>query len=204
VLTCHELAQSPIRLHPMQPENSTLAVGGRTVPVTEITAVLNLLPAVFANEFSQFPAAERAEQAAVFRTLLVYLQSSLPCTVVNRPSPVSMTGTVPNPAAWFAAATAAGVPIARLTASSDGKGLLGGRGPASAVTCLGGHLVEPSGTPADEYTPALARLCRLEYLRAVFRQEDSGMRFLGADSYPDIRTPSTRAALRDYLMRRAA
>jgi len=204
VLTCHELAQTPIRLHPAQFPNSTLSLGGRTIHLTEITAVLNLLPAVVANEFPELPEAERAAQAAAFRVLLAYLQSSLPCTVVNRPSPVSMTGTVPNAPAWFAAAAAAGIPLARLRASSDGKGLLGGRGPAIGVTYLGGRIVAASGTAADEYTPALARMCRLEYLRAVYRQEDSGIRFLGADSYPDIRTPATRAALRDYFLRRAA
>jgi len=204
VLTCNDLARGPSHFFHPRFSDSTITVAGRRLPAGEISAVLNLLPAVFANELSMYPPEERTYQAAEFRALLVFFLSSLPCPVINRASPVSLTGSVQNPAAWFAVADAAGIPIARLNASSQGKGLLGGKGPAIQVASVGGRIVSPSGTRADDYTIELARRCRVEYVRAAYRHEESGIRFLGADSYPDIRSPQTRAALRDYLLQVAA
>jgi hypothetical protein len=191
VLTCNDLARGPSRLFHPRFSDSTISVAGRTLRVGEISAVLNLLPAVFANELSMYPAEERTYQVAEFRALLVFFLTALACPVINRASPTSLTGTVQNPAAWLAVADAAGIPIARLA---------GGEGPEIHVASVGGRVVTPSGTVADGYTADLARRCRVDCLRAVYRQEESGIRFLGADSYPDIRNPQTRAALREYLL----
>jgi len=204
VLTCNDLVRGPSRLFHPRFSDSTITVAGRTVRIGEISAVLNLLPAVLPNELAAYPPEERTYQAAEFRALLVYFLASLPCPVVNRASTVSLTGTVQNPAAWFAVAEAAGIPLAHFKASSQNKGLANGNGPVVRAAIVGGRIVERSRTVADGYTLELARRSRVEYLRAVYRCEPSGVRFLGADSYPDIRQPQTRAALRDYLLEVAA
>jgi hypothetical protein len=106
---------------------------------------LNLLPAVFAEELSFYAEEERAYQTAELQALIVYFLSSLPCPVVNRPSTVSLTGPVQNPAAWLAVASAAGLPVARVTIASTGKPRL----PNHA---------RPTGTVADSYTMDLVSL----------------------------------------------
>jgi len=204
VLTCNDLARGPSRLFHPNFSDSTITAAGRTICVREISAVLNLLPAVFAGELSMYPAEERAYQVAELRALLVFFLSALPCPVINRATPMSLTGPVQNPAAWIALADSAGIPLARLSAGSDRKGLLRGNGPSIEVSSIGGQVVTPSGTAADDYTRDLARRGNFDYLRALYRHEESGIRFLGADSYPDIRSPRNRAALRQYLLRVAA
>jgi hypothetical protein len=204
VLTCNDLVRRPSRLFHPSFSDSTITVAGRTLSVNDISAVLNLLPAVMAHELSMYPPDEQAYQAAEMRALLVYFLSVLPCPVINRATPMSLTGSVQNPAAWFQAAAGAGIPLARLHADSSGRSRSSGNSSAIEVSSVGGRIVTPSGTAADEHTSKLARICKLEYLRAMYRQEESEMHFAGADSYPDIRNPRTRTALSEYLLKGAA
>lgn len=203
VLTPNGLARGPIRLFHPDFDASTITVAGRTISVREISAVLNLLPAVMARELVMYPEEERSYQAAEMRALLIFFLASLSCTVVNRATPMSFTGPVQNPAAWLAAAECAGIPLAALKAGSAGKNLVGGNGPPIEVVRAGDRLVTRSATIADDYTIALARRLKLPYLRAVYRREEGEVRFSGADSYPDIRNPRTRSALREFLLEAA-
>ena len=199
VLTLNDLARGPIRLFHPDFEASTITVEGRTISVREISAVLNLLPAVMARELVMYPEEERSYQAAEMRALLIFFLSSLSCKVIPRATPMSFSGPVQNPAAWLAAAESAGIPLASLSASSEGRNLTGGNGSPIESVSVGDDLVVRSGTPADDYTATLARRLGLPYLRAVYRREEGEVRFAGADSYPDIRNPRTRSALRESL-----
>lgn len=204
VLTCNDLVRGPIRVYDPGFDRSEITVNGRLTSVREISVVLNLLPTVMANELVAYPPAERTYQAAELRALLVFFLSQLRCPVINRATPMSFNGTIQNPAAWFAVAENVGIPAAFLSADSRGKTPLGGLTPCIEVVTIGGRLVTPTGSAADDYTVELAHRARVEYLRATYQRDGSGIRLLGADSYPDIRQPATRAALRDYLFRTAA
>lgn len=204
VLTCDDLVRRPIRLlHPAL-QDSTISVGDRTVVLREIRAVLNLLPAVLPNELVMYPPAERTYQAAELRALLTYFLSALPCPVVNRATPLHLTGPVQNPAAWLAIAYRLGIPTSRLRAGAGQDPWSCREDSAIEVVSIGGRLVRPSGTVADEHTLKLAGHCRLDYLKAFYRDTGRQLQFLGGDSYPDIRNPRTRAALREHLMEVAA
>lgn len=203
VLTCNDLARGPLRLFHPDFARSTITVEGRAISVGEISAVLNLLPAVMARELLMYAEEERAYQAAEMRALLIFFLSSLSCTVINRATPLSFSGPVQNPAAWLAVAQGAGIPLATLSAGSAGRNRIEGEASSMEVVSAGEGLVIRSGTVADEYTAALARRLQIPYLRAVYREEEGEIRLAGADSYPDIRHPQIRTALRE-LLREAA
>ena len=200
VLTCYDLARWPSRFFHRRFTDSTISAGGKTIGVASISGVLNLLPAIFPEELSFYAEEERAYQTAELHALIVYFLSSLACPVVNRPSTVSLTGPVQNPASWLAVASAAAIPVARVTIASTGKPLFPAHDPVLQVVCVNGKLITPSATAADRYTVDLARHCRLPYLQAQYRWEGSEIRFVTASSYPDIRCQRTRTALREYLL----
>lgn len=197
VLTCNDLIRRPARLHHPNFLDSIITTSQGTVSVGEIKAVLNLLPAVIPDELTVYAPEERTYQAAEMRALLVFFLSQLPCPVINRPTPLHLNGPVQNPPAWLAMAHRAGIPAARLDAGRR-------EAPPIEVVSVGGRLLAFSGTAADRYTRDLARCCHLDYLRATYREVDSEIRFVGGDSYPDIRNPLTRAALRQHLLELAA
>jgi hypothetical protein len=203
VLTSNDLARGPLRLFHPDFARSTITVDGRAISVREISAVLNLLPAVMARELVMYAEEERSYQAAEMRALLIFFLSSLSCMVINRATPMSFSGPVQNPAAWLAVAQGAGIPLASLSAGSAGQNRIEGEGSSIEVVRAGDSLVIGSGTVADDYTAALARRVNLPYLRAVYRQEEGEVRLAGADSYPDIRNPQIRSALRELLQEAA-
>ena len=160
VLTCNDVVRGPTRiLHPAF-HNSTLTAAGRAIAVRDISAVVNLLPAVVPNELTLYPAAERTYQAAEMRALLTYFLSSVKCPVINRATPLHLNGPVQNPVAWLAAANRVGIPVSLPQSDSPA--------PPIEVISVGGRLIQSSGTIADDYTQQLAAHYHLEYLKAFY------------------------------------
>lgn len=205
VLTCADLAvqQSCLR-HPGFAD-STIRVAGERMPVAAISGVVNALPAVLPEALTVYAEEERDYQAAELRAWLTFFLSSLGCPVVNRPTPLSLTGPVLSPIGWFHLARAAGIPLAPLELDSDEPGDPLADDDADEhveVVAVGGALVEPSGTPADRHTALLAQRSGLSYLRARYVHDGATvMRFTGASSVPDLRCAPTRRALAALLAR---
>jgi hypothetical protein len=199
-LSCVDLAASRSCLCHPDVGASTLTVAGACVAVGDISAVVNVLPAVVPAELTCYDAEEREYQAAELHAWLAFLLSALRCPVVNRPSSLSLTGPVLNPLGWMHRARACGLPLAGMAVCSDDPT------PATTVPesrrvtvtwVLGGTAAR---TAAERCTARLGRSCDLVHLRAWYVVDESGQaRFAGARSLPDLACERTRAALVDAL-----
>ena len=204
LLTCRDLAEERTVLRHPGLAGSAITVDERTVPVERITGVINLLPVVFPEELFFFPPEEREYQAAEFHALLAFLLCALPCPVVNRPAGSSLSGPYTSTIGWYRLAYEMSIPVAPVTIESgafvhpveacrDAETI--------AVSCVGGKIIEPSGTRADCATLALAVRANVAYLRGLYvRSEAGSLELLAAHAVPDARDGATRRALLDYVV----
>lgn len=198
VVSLEELAAGPSTLHDPGFERSELTVSGARIRVGELRGVVNLVPAVPPELLTFYAEEEREYQAGELHAWLSFFLSSLRCRVVNRPTPVSLTGPALTALSWTRISRAAGIAAAPLTAeSSDVRAALREPMPdGDDVVCVGGRVVSPAGSPSEAAALRLAEAAGVVYLRAWF---DRDSRLLGATSVPDLRPESTRRALADYL-----
>jgi hypothetical protein len=198
LFTCRDLAERPFALHHPNLRRSALTIGNRTIPLSALRGVVNLLPAVSPAEIVFYPPEERDYQAAELHALLTALLAALPCRVVNRATPASLTGPFNNPLGWHRLARRLGIPTAPLTIDSAAF-VNPFTAPPDAETIevgyLAGSLITPSGTDADEHTGALAQAAGVEYLRAVYTLPDGHAALHSARTVPNVREPATRRAL---------
>jgi hypothetical protein len=198
VVSLEELSAGPSTLCDPGFERSELTVSGARIRVGELKGVVNLVPAMPPELLTFYAEEEREYQAGELHAWLSFFLSSLRCRVVNRPTPVSLTGPALTALSWTWIARAAGVAAVPLTADSrDVRAALREPTPdGNDVVCVGGRVVSPTGSPSDASALRLAESAGVVYLRAWF---DHDSRLLGATSVPDLRPDSTRRALADYL-----
>ena len=198
VVTLEELAAGPGTLYDPGFERYALTVSGRRVVVGELTGVVNLVPAVPPELLTFYAEEEREYQAGELHAWLSFFLSSLRCRVVNRPTPVSLTGPALTPLSWTRLARAAGIATVPLAVDSrDVRAALREPEPDGVdVVCVGGRVVSPTGSLSDKAAMRLAEAADVTYLRVWF---DRDWRLLGASSVPDLRPEPTRRALADYL-----
>jgi hypothetical protein len=190
-----DFAAAPSCLYHPDFEASTVTVAGRSLPVRDIRAVVNALPAVLPGSLSVYEIEEREYQAAELHAWLSYFLSALSCPVINRPSTLSLGGPARGALGWLHLARAAGIPVAPVAISSDDpSGALAQPAPGRLQVTWAPGMTER--TLAEEYTGALARRSGVAFLEAWYAEDDSGnVRFAGARSVPDLASEATRRAL---------
>jgi hypothetical protein len=190
-----DFAAAPSCLHHPHFEDSRVTVAGAALSVAAIRGVVNALPAVIPESLDLYDATEREYQAAELHAWLSYFLSALTCTVVNRPSALSLAGPVLNPLGWLHLARAAGIPVAARVVSSDDL---------ATARSVAADRTEPviwvSGmearTAAQEHTATLARRSGVAYLEAWFEDDGAGgVRLKGASSLPDLASQRSRRAI---------
>jgi hypothetical protein len=190
-----DFAAAPSCLHHPDFEASTVTVAGRSLPVREIRAVVNALPAVLPGSLSVYEIEEREYQAAELHAWLSYFLSALRCPVINRPSALSLGGPVRGALGWLHLARAAGIPVAPLAVSSDDPGGAPARPAPGRVGVIWAPGMEER-TLTEHYAGALARVSGVAFLEAWYDEDGSGnVRFAGARSVPDLASEATRRAL---------
>ncbi len=199
VLSLEDLAASPSTLCDPGFERSELTVSDRRVGVRELTGVVNLVPTVLPGLLTFYDETEREYQAAELHAWLSFFLSALACRVVNRPTAISLTGPALSALSWLRLAHAAGITTTPLYLESQNIGpALRSPVPGGAdVVCIGGHVVSPTGSVADDIVLKLAAAVGVNYLRAWFDEDD---RLLGATSVHDLRPEQTRRALASYFL----
>jgi hypothetical protein len=186
-----DFVAAPSSLHHPHFERSTITVGGRTVSVTDIRAVVNALPAVMPGELTVYDVAEREYQAAELHAWLTFFLTALPCLVLNRPSALSLAGPALSPLGWFHLAQKAGVPIAPtdLDSRAQAAATLAPSRAVEEATWVDGMTAR---TQAERHTAAVAHHAGVDYLTAWY---DDKLRFTGAQSVPDLASRVTRGAI---------
>jgi hypothetical protein len=97
------------------PLRGRAVVSGAVVPVSEIAGVVTLLGAVHHHDVPYIVDADRSYVASEMRAFLLAWLDTLPCRMLNRPTPMSLSGCGWTPERWGLAAAALGIPTAPIS-----------------------------------------------------------------------------------------
>lgn len=208
VLTCQALSRRGWRFDPARPRCGALVLDEEPVAVDRLRGMLCLLPAVYPSELPHIEPGDREYVAAEMTAFLVAWLTSLPCPVLGRPTPLSLTGPLLRQEQWLREAARAGLPVQprlrRLPA--PGRLPIGApagppdEAPATAVALVAGQPVpapNDSPPPASITTALAAMACAVgaTLLTAHFGQGASSMTFTGATTSVDVQLPEVADAM---------
>ena len=216
LLTCEGLSRPGWIFHATTPERSWIVIDDERLPVSAVRGVVSLLPGVSTAELPHIAPGERDYIASEMTAFLLAWLYSLPCPVLNRPTPLNLTGPSLHPEQWQREAARAGLlvdpGVRRAPAFSDS---IVGDEPARAADCFpeitaGQHtssltVVGATCLPAqtDEVWPdhivvgarQLARVTQCQILTVFFTLDDKrGAIFSGATPWVDVSRPDIAAA----------
>jgi hypothetical protein len=184
LLSAEDLSRAGWAFRVAAPGRGAAVVDGERVPVSQIRAVVTRRPAVLAEELAAIEPADRAYLAAEMNAFLVAWLSALPCPVLNRPTPRSLSGPAWTALHWAAAAAEVGVhwvaePV----------------GPTHDVVVCGSACLDARSAGETAAARALAQRAGVELL---------GVRFCtagvcAATTIPPLDTHDIRAAVLDHL-----
>ncbi len=200
VLTARDLSVAGWRQRPGQLDSGIAVIEGRLVPQREITGVLTLLPSVTKGELVHIAPADRAYVAAEMTAFLLFWLSGLRCPVLNRPTPMCLSGPGWRREQWVSAAAQAGIPVqpchrhAVLGSAADQATT------ASTVVTVAGHSVIGNADSAlRAHALRLARFAGVELLAGHFSSRHEDARFVTASTFPDLSDDSVADAVLDHL-----
>jgi hypothetical protein len=194
LLTCEDLSTVGWRYDPSRPRDGTAVVGGRGVAVGEIRGVLTRLPCVSEFELVQITTGDRAYVAAEMTAFLTCWLSTLPCPVLNQPTPVCLAGPNLFPGQWAAAAVGQGLRAQRRPheASPDVEVTV-------TVTVVGDRAFGEADEALRLGACRLAKAAGVDLLGVYFSGADPT--FAGVSLTPSLDPPEVADAVRDYFER---
>lgn len=189
LLTCDDLSVVGWRHYLSSEEASTAVIGGRVVSVEEISGVFVRWPGVFAQELTQIAAADRNYVAGEMLAFLVSWLSSLRCPVINRPTPLNLTGPAWRLEQWTYAAAQQGIPVRpvhrHITINFDNGAEDLHPNPAT-VTVVGERCFGTVDEQLRKQARRLAEAAGVPLLKISFSGPEAGSFFISADLIPDI------------------
>lgn len=205
LLTCEDLSVTGWR-HFLRAEDSDFAVvSGQIVAVSEIDGVLIRWPGVFAPELIQIAAHDRDYVANEMLAFLVSWFSSLTCPVINKPTPVNLTGPAWRLEQWTYAAARLGIPVnpSRRRVSMDVIDIEPATKPAATVTVVGDRCFGSVEPALLEQSRQLAHAADVSLINVGFSGPEIGSVLVGVDLVPDLTDETTDAVL-ELLLRQEA
>jgi hypothetical protein len=192
LLTCEDLSRPGWRYDPEASHLATAVVGGRRVRCREISGVLTRLACVGEWDLEHIAAVDRAYVAAEMTAFLLAWLSGLTCPVVNRPTPLCLSGPNWRPEQWTHAAAGLGIPIRsvdrRVARRSAEVSPVGAASSPTTVTVVGSRCLGTEEEILRVQARRLAEAAGVSLLGVRFGGRDGEYTFLGADLWPD---PST-------------
>ena len=189
-----------------------VVIGGATVTVAAITAVVTRCPSVPPHELGHIVPADRGYVAAEMTALLLAWLARLRCPVVNRPNAGSLCGPRWHPERWTALATSRGLPALPLTRRAVPGLAPSVRGPIfppgfehRPVTVVGPRAIDtapaqdPLSPDITDAALALARAAGVALLRVHFAVRDGEHPFAGADLDVDLADAPVADALLEHV-----
>ncbi|HVO25671.1 MAG TPA: hypothetical protein VMW56_18785 [Candidatus Margulisiibacteriota bacterium] len=216
LLTCEDLSRRGWVWNPDVPDDGSLVLQEECVSLRSIRGVVSLLPSVAPSELPQIVAEEREYVASEMMAFLVAWLSSLRCRVINRPTPLCLTGPRLHHEQWLREAVRAGLsihPTSRRVLSFAQRSAAGVGPPsmtdrpcgdtrlAAVLSVVAGRCVPaPTDQPVDgEIVSGLCRLAaavRAGLLTASFVDVDGKLLFAGAAPIVDV----SRADIADIML----
>jgi len=203
LLTCDDFSRSGWEFHPGEPERSRFAVGGRSVSARQVRGVLVRLPVVTVGELPRIEPEDREYVAAELMAFLVALLRELSCPVINRPSPLLLTGPAWGRDHWHCEARRLEIPgpeVQReLEMNRSEVGSLPGKRITDAVTVVGEDCFGSRCALAREFALRLARRAGVTLLRVAFGRHGGQPQFLNAELIPGLESPAVKRAVYRHL-----
>jgi hypothetical protein len=200
VITCHDLAQPGWKLS-VDDEPPTLVVAGKPIAAKDIEGVVSRLANVTSIELPFIHVDDRDYAASEFQAFLLALLSSLPCPVLNAPTPGCLNGPAWAPEQWTRCAARAGIavkPITRRT-YAGGLAIADEAPPDRRVLHVVGDDAFGDGTAAlKKSAVAIAKAAGVELLRVAFDVRSKPV-FLDADPWVDMSDKAVAEAIRKRL-----
>ena len=111
LLTCEDLSRCGWTWEPDAPSRGTLVREGKRVSLVAVRGVVSLLSGVEASELPHIVPEEREYVASEMTAFLLAWLSSLSCHVINRPTPLCLTGPRLHREQWLQHASRVGLRI---------------------------------------------------------------------------------------------
>jgi hypothetical protein len=147
IVTPADLSHAGWGHDPHAPQGDSLAIAGSVYSTACLRGVLTAIDCVQPHDL---PHVHPDDQTFVGQEMTAFLRSwldTLPCPVLDQPTPIALSGPAGDPGAWASAAEAAGVSDRRWEPWSRLKG--------RSVTVVGGRAVRPG---SDAVTAAALAL----------------------------------------------
>jgi hypothetical protein len=162
-------------------------IGGQAVSLEDISGVITCLPAVSELELLHIASVDRAYVAAEMTAFLLAWLTELQCPVINRPSPVCLTGPFWRREQWVSVAHAVGLPVLpvcrRVSLAQSAE-----RCPPAGVevTAIGGRTIGNAHPDVLMRVRALAEAAGVDVLTVRLTDPGPNGAFIGADPTPDL------------------
>ena len=182
---------------------SAAVIGGRTVAVREIKGVLIRWPGVFEQELAHIVEADRSYVAGEMKAFLVSWLMSLECPVINRPTPVNLSGPYWRLEQWTHAAAQLGIPVRparRHVALNSTDATVVPPAHQTTVTVVGERCFGRADEELHAQARRLAESAGVSLLGVSFSGPEAGSFFTGADLIPDLSSEEIADAVLDELL----
>ena len=189
LLTCDDLSVAGWRQFLALDGANRAVISGQVVDVATIDGVLIRWPGVFAPELVQIAAHDRDYVASEMMAFLFWWFSSLNCPVINRPTPVNLTGPAWRLEQWTHLASQLGIPVTtarRHVAPGAVDNGPAGEPAAAAVTVVGDRCFGDVEPLLLEQSKQLARSAGVSLLSVGFSGPTAGSVLTGVDLVPDL------------------
>lgn len=201
LLTPADLATPGWCYRPGAVADSVAVAGGRRFRGREIGGVLVRMVCVAERDLPQIAPDDRAYVAAEMQAMLVAWLDKLPCPVLNRPTPLCLSGPFWRHEQWVHLAASLGLPIHPTSRAAGGPAAPlppPARG-ATTITIVGDAAIGGGEATLIDRAHALATAAGVDLLAVAFDAAESGRRFLGASPWPDVTAPAVAEAVDRYL-----
>ena len=202
LLTSEDLSSRGWRFELGGSADSFAVISGEVVNRRDVEGVLTRLPCVFAGDLLNIVPEDRGYVAAEMTAFLAAWLSNLNCPVLNRPTPLCLSGPFLRREEWVHTAAHLGIPVLPVnrhaptlvdeTASPASPGLV-------SVSLVGDACVGQADERLASQTRTLARSVGVDLLCARFTSPAEGSLFVDADYWADLSDPEIAAAILRYL-----
>jgi hypothetical protein len=166
------------------------------VPESEIQAVATTLEAVSTYDLPHIVRDDRIYVAAEMRAFLLVWLSTIPCAVLNRPTPMSLAGCGWRAEQWILTAAALGIPTVTLTEPKQND--VRDSAATFTVTRVGDQVLDAPDHRTARWVSQLAAAAQTTTLEARFSDE-SPPRLVSVTVIPDLTRSAVAAAAIAWL-----
>lgn len=204
LITPSDLSMEGWRYLPGDLYNSVALASGSAVPVSEIQGVVTRLPWVYEHDLRHIIPSDRTYVAAEMSAFLVAWLTELPCKVLNRPTPVCLSGPFWRHEKWVHMAAQLGIPVSpahrtapiALSTTSGFAPLSGG----NTITLVGQKHLGSAHPDLIEQARALALAADVELLAVSFSGPESDSTFVSATPWVDLADPLVADAVLSHIL----